>query len=295
MKGIILAGGRGTRLHPLTLAVSKGLLPVYDKPMIYYPLSVLMLAGIRRIMVISTPTQLPIYKRLLGEGERWGLQFKYAEQEKPRGLPDAFQIARDFLMKETVCLALGDNILFGHGLPERLRSASSLTTGAFVFAYPVKDPTSYGVVELDRSGKIKSIEEKPESPRSRLAIPGLYFFDEKIVEISEELKPSDRGELEIIDVLRGYHHRRELQVEVLGRGIAWLDAGSAEALMQASSFVQAVQERQGLMISSPEEIAFRMGYIDRDQLRKLTQPMGRNEYRRYLLSIVESDPFPSLN
>jgi glucose-1-phosphate thymidylyltransferase len=284
MKGIILAGGRGTRLHPLTLAVSKQLLPVFDKPMIYYPLTTLMLAGIREMLVISTPEDLPIFRRLLGSGEQWGLKLSYAEQDKPRGLADAFLVGRDFVKRDPVCLILGDNIFFGHGLPEILRSAGERKDGATIFAYPVRNPKAYGVVEFDASGRALSIEEKPEKPKSNFAVPGVYFYDDKVVELASRLKPSPRGEIEITDLNRVYLERKELHVEVLGRGIAWLDAGAHESLLQAANFVQAVQDRQGLMIASPEESAYRMGFINLEQLRALAAKIP-NAYGEYLNAI----------
>ncbi len=289
MKGIILAGGLGTRLYPLTLGVSKQLLPVYDKPMIYYPLSMLMLARIREILVISMPEDLPAFRRLLGDGSQWGLQFSYAEQAVPRGLADAFNIGRDFVGSDTVCLILGDNIFFGTGLPDILRSAANLESGAVIFAYPVRDPDRYGVVEFDSEFRVLSIEEKPRKPRSNYAIPGMYFYDNSVLEIARYLQPSARGELEITDVNRIYLQRGQLRVEVLGRGVAWLDAGTHESLLQASSFVQAVEERQGLMIACPEEIAYRMGFIDGDQLRFLAEKMANNRYGRYLLDFLNEE------
>jgi glucose-1-phosphate thymidylyltransferase len=292
MKGIILAGGHGTRLHPLTRSISKQLIPLYDKPMIYYPLSMLMLAGIREILIISTPVDLPQFKRLLNDGTQWGMSFKYAQQEKPRGLADAFLVGREFIGEEPVALILGDNIFYGHGLPEQLRDAASLKEGGRVFAYPVRDPERYGVVEFDQNGKVLSIEEKPQKPKSNFAIPGLYFYDQTVVEIAEGLEPSARGELEITDIHLAYLALDQLSVTVLGRGIAWLDSGTHESLMQASNFIQAVQERQGLMVSCPEEIAFRMGYINREQLADLANDMGENDYRAYLLRLVQDDPFP---
>ncbi len=287
MKGIILAGGRGTRLHPLTLSVSKQLLPVYDKPMVYYPLSMLMLAGIRDILVISTPEDLPLFRHLLGEGNKWGLQFSYAEQDQPRGLADAFRVGAEFVREEPACLILGDNIFFGHNLPEILQRAAMLTNGALIFAYPVRDPQRYGVVEFDPAGKVLSIEEKPEKPRSHYAIPGIYFYDSQVVEMAANLNPSARGELEITDLNRLYQERGQLRVEVLGRGYAWLDAGTHESLLQASTFIQAVEDRQGMMISCPEEIAFRRGYIDRGQLQKLAEKMNNNSYGRYLEHLAD--------
>ncbi|NLG71361.1 MAG: glucose-1-phosphate thymidylyltransferase RfbA [Chloroflexi bacterium] len=292
MKGIILAGGRGTRLYPLTLGISKQMLPVYDKPMIYYPLSMLMLAGIRDILVISTPEALPAFCTLLGDGSQWGLNFTYAEQAEPRGLAEAFLIKPEFIGNDPVCLILGDNIFFGHGLPEKLRKAAKLTEGALIFAYPVRDPQRYGVVEFDDEGNALSIEEKPAKPRSHFAVPGLYYYDNQVVELARSLKPSARGELEITDLNREYLKRGQLRVEVMGRGVAWLDAGTHESLLQAANFVQAVEERQGMMISCPEEIAYRMGYIGKEELRRLAEQMKSNEYGKYLLRFLEDDiPF----
>lgn len=286
MKGIILAGGRGTRLYPLTIGISKQLLPVYNKPMIYYPLSMLMLAGIRDVLVISNPDSLPIFRKLLGDGGKWGMNFSYAQQDEPRGLADAFLIGRDFIGDEPVSLILGDNIFFGHGLPDRLRQASKLSEGALIFAYPVKQPHRYGIVTFDQQGRAISIEEKPKNPRSNYAVPGVYFYDSHVVEIAADLKPSSRGELEITDLNRVYLSRGQLQVIEIGRGVAWLDAGTHESLMQAANFVQAVEVRQGLMISCPEEIAYRMGFIGHDDLRDLAVSMSQNEYRSYLLSLL---------
>jgi glucose-1-phosphate thymidylyltransferase len=289
MKGIILAGGRGTRLHPLTLTVSKQLLPVYDKPMVYYPLSMLMLAGIRNILVISTPEDLPLFRNLLSDGKQWGLQFSYAEQDQPRGLADAFRVGAEFIGNEPACLILGDNIFFGHSLPEILQRAAMLKEGALIFAYPVRDPERYGVVEFDSDGKGLNIEEKPQKPRSHYAIPGIYFYDSQVVEIAANLKPSTRGEIEITDLNRLYLEQEQLRVEVLGRGYAWLDAGTHESLLQASTFIQAVEDRQGMMISCPEEIAFRRGYISRQQLHKLAERMNKNSYGQYLERLADGE------
>lgn len=288
MKGIILAGGRGTRLYPLTLAVSKQILPVYDKPMIYYPLSMLMLAGIRDILVISSPEDLPGFKRLLGDGAGWGIKFSYAEQAEPRGLADAFLVGEEFIAGQPVCLILGDNIFFGHGLPEQLQQAAMLTKGALVFAYPVNDPERYGVIEFNEAGRAISLEEKPLKPRSNYAVPGLYFYDERVVGFAKDLKPSFRGEIEITDLNRVYLEMGELQVTSLGRGVAWLDAGTHESLLQAANFVQAVEDRQGLMISSPEEIAYRKGFISREQLKNLIGKLGQNSYSDYLTRLADS-------
>jgi glucose-1-phosphate thymidylyltransferase len=294
MRGIILAGGRGTRLQPLTLGVSKQLLPLYDKPMVYYPLSMLMLAGIRDALVISTPEDLPAFRRLLGDGRQWGLHFEYAEQDQPRGLADAFLVGREFIRGEPVCLILGDNVFFGHGLPGQLRTAAALTEGAIVYAYPVRDPQRYGVVEFDANGLAISIEEKPARPRSPFAVPGIYFYDGQVSEIAAGLKPSARGELEITDIHRHYLERGMLKVERLGRGVAWLDAGTHESLLQAANFVQAVEDRQGLMISCPEEIAYRMGYITAADVQRLAQQMADNQYKAYLVALVEETSWPPL-
>jgi len=287
MKGIILAGGKGTRLYPLTMAISKQLLPVYDKPMIYYPLSMLMLAGIRDILVITTPEDSEQYRRLLGDGSRLGMNFQYAIQAVPRGLADAFLVGKEFIGDDTVCLILGDNIFFGHGLPQVLRSAAEQESGAVVFAYPVKDPERYGVVEFDENGKAISLEEKPLKPRSNYAVPGIYFYDKRVVRYAEELEPSPRGEIEITDINKRYLSDGELSVKVLGRGVAWLDAGTHESLLQASMFVQAVEDRQGMMISCVEEIAYRMGYIDEQTLRKDAEELASNGYGQYLLRFMD--------
>ena len=286
MKGIILAGGHGTRLHPLTLAVSKQLLPVYDKPMIYYPLSMLMLANIREILVISDPVQLPLYERLLGSGEKWGMKFSYTEQPEPKGLAQAFLLDKEFISNEAVCLILGDNIFFGHDLPKDLRAASELQDGAQIFAYEVGDPERYGVVEFDDDFQAVSLEEKPKNPKSNFAVPGLYFYDNNVVKYAENLKPSARGELEITDLNRMYLEMGKLKVGVMGRGVAWLDAGQPEALLQAAQFVQAIEERQGMMVSCLEEIAFRRGFIPLDQLQNLVDEMGDNRYKRYLQKMI---------
>lgn len=287
MKGIILAGGRGTRLHPLTKVASKQMLPVYNKPMIYYPLSMLMMAGIRDILVISTPEDLPAFKRLLGDGKSWGIQFSYAEQSEPRGLADAFIVGRDFINGEKVCLILGDNIFFGHGLGELLDEAARLENGATIFAYPVHDPERYGVVSFNDEGIATDLEEKPVKPKSNYAVPGLYFYDERVTELAASLKPSKRGEIEITDLNRIYMDRGDLKVISFGRGIAWLDAGTHESLLQAANFVQAVEDRQGLMISSPEEIAYREGFITKSELKTLANTMGENSYSSYLLRLSE--------
>ena len=286
MKGIILAGGSGTRLYPLTIGVSKQLLPIYNKPMVYYPLSTLMLAGIREILVISTPEALPAFRTLLGDGRQWGLRLSYAEQATPRGLADAFLVGRDFVAGEPCCLILGDNIFYGGGLPVDLVAAARLTEGALVFAYAVKDPQRYGVVEFGADGRAITLEEKPARPRSTWAVPGLYFYDAQVVGIAEQLTPSPRGELEITDVNRDYMARGQLRVAPISRGVAWLDAGTHTALLQASTFVHVVEERQGMMISCPEEIAYRKGYIGREDLRRLGQAMRNNEYGDYLIRLA---------
>jgi len=288
MKGIILAGGSGTRLFPITRVVSKQLLPVYNKPMIYYPLSVLMLAGLREILIISTPQDLPLFQDLLQDGSQWGLSFSYEEQPRPEGLAQAFIVGKEFVGNDSVCMILGDNIFYGHGLPEKLKEAVQRDKGATIFGYWVKDPERYGVVTFDSEDNILAIEEKPNYPQSNYAVTGLYFYDNRVLDIAATLKPSPRGELEITDVNRAYLELGELYFEKLGRGIAWLDTGTHESLMQASTFIQVIEERQELMVSCVEEIAFRMGYIDAAKLEALARPLQKNGYGEYLLRILES-------
>lgn len=286
-KGIILAGGAGSRLHPMTHVISKQMLPIYDKPMIYYPLSTLMLAGIRHVLVISTPVDLPQFRKLLGDGSQWGMKLEYAEQPNPGGLAQAFLIGEQFIGSDPVCLILGDNIFYGHDLGVALQKVARETGGATVFAYWVRDPERYGVVAFDAEFKPIDLEEKPKQPKSNYAVTGLYFYDNSVISIAKALKPSPRGELEITDVNREYLRRGTLRVERLNRGSAWLDTGTPSSLLQAASFIEVVEQRQGLKISCPEEIAWRMGYISSDQLRAVAQPLAKNEYGRYLLELLQ--------
>ncbi len=290
MKGIILAAGSGTRLAPITRGVSKQLLPVFDKPMIYYPLSVLMLAGIRDILIITNPGDAPSFHNVLGDGGQWGLSFSYAFQSEPRGLADAFIVGDRFVDGDPVALILGDNIFFGYGITDRVQEAATLTDGALVFAYYVRDPERYGVIEFDATGRVLSIEEKPEHPRSNFAVTGLYFYDGEVVSIAKTLEPSARGELEITDLNRVYLEREKLSVQLLGRGTTWMDTGTHDALLEASNFIATIQRRQGLQIAAPEEIAWRMGYIDAEQVRRLAQEMRSSQYGKYLLDLLDQ-PF----
>lgn len=289
MKGIILAGGSGTRLYPITKAVSKQLLPIYDKPMIYYPLSVLMLAGIREILIISTPKDLPRYEDLLGDGNELGLEFSYAVQTEPKGLADAFIVGEEFIGEDTVALVLGDNIFHGHRFSEILKRAANIEEGAVIFGYYVKDPKAFGVVEFDEKGNVISLEEKPEHPKSNYVVPGLYFYDNSVIEIAKNIEPSDRGEIEITSINEEYLHRKQLKVELLGRGMAWLDTGTHNGLLEASNYVEAVQKRQGFYIACIEEIAYNNGWIDKNRVIKSAETLEKTEYGKYLIELINSD------
>jgi len=294
MKGIILAGGTGSRLYPLTQVLSKQMMPIYDKPMIYYPLSTLMLAGIREILIISTPAHLPLFQQALGDGGQWGLEFSYIEQPKPEGLAQAFILGRDFIGDESVCLVLGDNLFYGHGFVDVLAKAAQLQDGALIFGYRVAEPQHYGVVEFDAGGRVISLEEKPIQPKSNYAVPGIYFYDAQVAALAAALRPSDRGELEVTDLSREYLNRGQLRVELLGRGYAWLDTGTHEGLHQASSFIQTLEDRQGFKVACVEEIAYQQGYIDANQLYHLAQPMAKSSYGKYLMALLKAETDPAI-